>query len=257
MHQHTTRSLTGPNRTILVVVEEPTIRELLAVNLRNAGFFPVLAATSQDGRRLVGEVRPDVVLIDLDSEATADGSFATDLRRGDRFEAAVPTVMVTSRMDAVCGASREVCGATLCIGKPYAPRELVGRIVQQLRPARRPAKKRALRRSLRVGPLELDAGRQAATIHRHGLEEGVGLAPIELKLLRCLMEHPDRTQTRAEIVQEVWGTDQSVDDRTVDQYVKRLRAALEPIGAAGMIKTVRGFGYRLDALTLQRQQPRE
>lgn len=249
------QTLAGPNRTILVVVEEPSIRELLSANLRSAGFFPVLAASSLDGRRLVGEVQPDVVLIDIDSDATADGSFATELRQGDGLDG-VPTVMVTSRIDTACGALREVCGATLCIGKPYAPRDLVGRIVQQLRPARASARKRAPRRSLRIGPLELDAGRQAATMHRNGLEEGVGLGPVELKVLRCLMEHPDRIQTRAEIVRDVWGAEHAVDERTVDQYVKRLRATLEPIGAAGMIKTVRGYGYRLDALTLQRQLPR-
>jgi DNA-binding response OmpR family regulator len=254
MHGHVQLRPRGPHRTILVVVEEPAIRELLSVNLRQAGFFPVLAANVREARRLTGEVRPDVVLIDLDSPDAAVASFATELRRVDAASA-VPTVMLTARVDEACGPANEVCGATMCIRKPYVPRELVSRIVQHMRPRRPAARKRASRKPVVVGALELDLERQAATARHGGTAHSVALAPVEMKLLRCLMVHPEQTLGRAEIVQMVWGSEDSVDARTIDQYVKRLRVALAPIGAADMVATARGLGYRFEPQAVRHGTP--
>lgn len=242
------------NRTVLIVVEEPAIRELLSVNLRQAGCFPVQAASAADGHRLVNEVRPDAIVIDLDSPATANGSFAKGIRYGD-LAGTVPTVMVTARVDEVCGLEREVCGATLCISKPYAPRELVGRILQMFRAKRRQARRRPKPQPkiLRIGELTLDSGRQAATRRLpDGRVKGASLAPVEMKLLRCLMENAERTLTRDEIVESVWGNGSPVDGRTVDQCIKRLRVALALIDLADLVQTARGFGYRFDAMQIQR-----
>jgi len=248
MNETATRSPREPHRTVLVVIEEPTIRELVSANLRHAGFFPVLAASSSEGWRLAGEVRPDMVVVDMDSPATADKSFATALRGVDPAHP-VPSLMVTSDLDSRCGPLGQMCGATLCVGKPFSPWDLVGRIANQFRPTPAKARQRIVRK-IRVGALQLDAERRTTTVESEGRRLELDLAPIEFKVLRHMLEHPERTHPREAIRDAVWGGESQVSVRTVDQYVKRLRVALDAVGAGAMVKTVRGFGYRIDALPL-------
>lgn len=236
--------------TVLVVVEEPSIRDLLSANFRSAGFFPIQATSTSDGRRLAGEVRPDVVLMDLDSPATADTTFATWLATG---KSTVPTIMVTARLEAACGADGEICGAALCLGKPFSPRELVGHVASQLRPGDLGNAASAERRmqpalnTLSVGPIEIDEDRHVVTVHRANGRLSLDLAPAERKLLRCLMQHPDRVLGRAQILAAIWGADSGVDVRTIDQNIRRLRRRLNAVGAGSVVKTVLGFGYRFIA----------
>ncbi|MDZ7855431.1 winged helix-turn-helix domain-containing protein [Sphaerotilus sp.] len=172
-------------RTVLVVVEDVVERELLAAHFRFAGFLPVLAASAQEARRLAGEVRPDVVLIDLD-----------------------------------------------------APGELSDGITHLLT--------HDIRR-LRRGPIEIDVERHLVTVHQGGRTTPVELAPVELKLLQCLMARPEHAIERQQILDTVWGEGSDVDARTVDQNIKRLRRCLEDAGAGDVIRTVRGIGYRFSS----------
>lgn len=253
-----TASIRALRKTVLVVIEEPAIRELVAANLRHAGFLPVSAASAHDGRRLLAEVRPDVILIDIDAPATADTRFVVAQGAADPA-CLIPTVMVTSNMEHVCGLDGRVCGATLCLAKPYSPRDLVSRIARQLRPepSQSPGAPRArrVRGALQVGPILLDAARLCATVRRDGRTQSIDLAPIEAKLLACLMQEPGRALCREHIVAAVWGDDCEIEPRTVDQYIKRLRRCLEEVAAGDLLKTVRGLGYRLDS-TPSRAAPR-
>jgi two-component system phosphate regulon response regulator PhoB len=246
----------APHKTVLVVVEEPAVRELISASLRHAGFVPMQAASAQDGRRLVGEVRPDVIVIDMDSPATADASFALALSAADPSRP-VSTVMVTADPGRTCGPDGPACGASLCVAKPFSPRELVGLITQHLRPAPPPRQpvQRSARKQLQVGPLELDTERLRLAVRRDGRTQTIDLAPVEVKLLHWLMQHPDLTQGREQIVAAVWGEGSWVEPRTVDQNVKRLRRCLQEVGAGDLVKTVRGVGYRLDS-TPSRTAPR-
>lgn len=235
----------APHRTLLLVIEEPAIRELLASSFRHAGLFPVLAASAAEGHRLASEVRPDVVLVDLDTPATA--AFSIDqLQVGRSQPAPLLSVLLTARPEVFCGAQGELCGASLCIGKPYSPRELVARVLRELsaQNGRAPGRPSA-RKLLRAGPLEIDPDQRRVTLrHAGGLTE-LDLAPTEIKLLGCLMAHPDRVLSRDQLLALVWGEEGTTDPRTVDQNIRRLRRCFDAAGAGELIRTVRGLGYRL------------
>ena len=100
---------------------------------------------------------------------------------------------------------------------------------------------------LRAGPIEIDAERHLVTVHRNGRAVPVDLAPVELKLLQCLMARPDHAVERQHILDTVWGVGAEVDARTVDQNIKRLRRCLDDAGAGDVVRTVRGIGYRFSS----------
>lgn len=224
---------------VLVVVAEPAVRELLAISLRQSGLYPFLAASSEEGHRFASEVRPDALLIDLD--VMGDISTLSSPPGGDDLRATVPTFLLTSPMRHR-DMSPHVMGAAHCVLKPFAPRDLVDQILESLRPRRAPPARRA-GKAVRVGVFQLLVERQAV---RYADSEEIELPPVELRLLQCLMTHPDRTLTRAEIAYCVWGEDSKCGDRAVDQCIKRLRAQLARIGAEDCLKTVRGYGYRIE-----------
>jgi len=243
----------APNRTALVVIADPAVRELMAVNFRHAGVFPVLAVSFDDGSRLAREVLPDAVLLDLD--AVPPGTPADRLLLG--LNPGLPIVMLTSDLEEACGSDGQLCRASACIRKPISPRQLVAELLQQLRAVHSgatlssaPAEAQRHRRSRRpqprrLGDLELDPEGHQAWLHRDGRSAAVALAPREIQLLYCLMHHPDRVLSREAILSEAWRGEDEVGLRTVDQYVKRLRRRLEAIGGADLVQTVKGHGYRL------------
>lgn len=232
------------HRTVLVLFEEPTIRELLALSFRQAGYFPVSAATAQEGWRLTREVRPDVVLIDMDSPATADPSLAHALRTATGT--APLTVMMTADVPGACGEHASRCGASLCVAKPFHPRELVGRVTRELRGQSAPAATREPAPSLCSRPIEIDPRRNKVRVRLGGRIRSLELPPVEMKLLRCLLDNPGQVRTREQILAAVWGEESLIEPRSVDQTVKRLRQGLNAADAGGMVRTVRGQGYCVD-----------
>lgn len=220
-----------------MIIENPTIRELVASHLQHARLLPILAASAQEGRQLAGEVRPDAVLVDADSPAAAawldaGGAAADDI---------APTLVLSSHARADDGAG----GRRLWIEKPFVPREVVRCLGEQLnsRPAVAPPPAEA---TLRLGPLELDTLRHEVRVARGQKVDVVSLPRAELELLRCLMEHQGRVVTREQIIAATWGPDHAVDVRTVDQNIKRLRKHLDGGRGRSMIQTQRGYGYRLN-----------
>lgn len=223
-------------KTVLLVVEEPSIRELLAANFRQAGYLPMAAPTVRDGWRLVGEVRPDVVLVDLEARG-ADAQPFTVLCERD------PGLVVIELGAAAVPEPGRRC---LRIGKPFSARELVAQVTRQVR-ALAPPRAPARRRALRVGALELRADRAQVRVHGPVATTSHALAPVELRLLQLLMEHAGLVLSREQILHEVWRGDGAAELRTVDQNIRRLRRRLQQDGAADPVVTVRGFGYRLSA----------
>lgn len=231
-------------QTALIVIEEPTVRELMAFNLRQAGMFAMTAASLVDGHRLAREVRPDIIFLDLDAVGADDAEFVADFTRmGSSHQ--VTTVMMSSRMSAVCGANDMACGASLCVQKPFSPRELLDRLHQHLR-ARPILQSRPPENKLRYGVLELDLDCLRASLHSDAGPRSIDLAVTEVKLLHYLMSHAYRANRREDILADVWGNKASIDLRTIDQHIRRLRRNLGRIGAAGLIRTVYGYGYRID-----------
>ncbi|WP_407279346.1 phosphate regulon transcriptional regulator PhoB [Aromatoleum evansii] len=224
---------------ILLVEDEPAIQELIAANLGRAGHHVVRAGDAETAQRIVRDALPDLVLLDWMLPGMSGIELARRLRADERTRA-IPIIMLTARgeeQDKVAGLEM---GADDYITKPFSPRELVARIKAVLR-RRAP---QATEDPVALGGLCLDP----ATHRVSAGEQPVALGPTEFRLLHFLMTHPERVHSRAQLLDQVWGDHVFVEERTVDVHVRRLRAALEPVGQDGLIQTVRGSGYRLSAL---------
>ncbi|NMF89679.1 phosphate regulon transcriptional regulator PhoB [Aromatoleum petrolei] len=223
---------------ILLVEDEPAIQELIAANLGRAGHHVVRAGDAETAQRIVRDALPDLVLLDWMLPGMSGIELARRLRADERTRA-IPIIMLTARgeeQDKVAGLEM---GADDYITKPFSPRELVARIKAVLR-RRAP---QATEDPVALGGLCLDP----ATHRVSAGERPVALGPTEFRLLHFLMTHPERVHSRAQLLDQVWGDHVFVEERTVDVHVRRLRAALEPVGQDGLIQTVRGSGYRLSA----------
>ncbi|MCY7370274.1 MAG: phosphate regulon transcriptional regulator PhoB [Polaromonas sp.] len=224
---------------ILVVEDEPSIAELIAVNLRHGGFEVVLAQDSVSAQAALDAVLPDAILLDWMLPGQSGLALARHWRQQPRTRA-VPILMLTARGDEPDKVAGLDAGADDYITKPFSTQELLARIRAVLR-RRAPE---SVNDSVRVGALVLDAG-----THRIAFEgQQLKLGPTEFKLLHYLMKHVERVHSRSTLLDKVWGDHVFIEERTVDVHVKRLREALGPAGA--MVETVRGAGYRLTASTV-------
>jgi len=219
---------------ILIVEDEPSIAELVAVNLRHNGFQPVWAEDGVAAQRELDAALPDAILLDW----MLPGQSGLALARKWRSEArtkTIPILMLTARGDEPDKVAGLDAGADDYITKPFSTQEMLARIRAVLR--RRTPEEAG--DSVSVGALKLDAGTHRVSWHDKALK----LGPTEFKLLHHLMRNPERVHTRSQLLDKVWGDHVFIEERTVDVHVKRLREALGPAGA--MIETVRGAGYRL------------
>lgn len=222
--------------TILVVEDEPAILELLKVNLADAGYDVRAAPDAETAQAVVNATLPDLVLLDWMLPGQSGLAFAKQLRADTRTRE-LPIIMVTARSDE----SDKVAGLEAWVDdyvtKPFSPRELKARIKSVLR-RRAPE---AAQEVLVAGPLQLDPATHRATAHG----QQVHLGPTEFRLLRFLLARPERVHSRTQLLDQVWGDQVYIEERTVDVHIRRLRVALEPFGVDSMIETVRGSGYRL------------
>ena len=228
---------------VRVVEDEAAIAELVAMNLRHAGFEVVLATDADAAQREVAGVLPDLVLLDWMLPGQSGLQLAQRWRAEVRTRA-LPIIMLTARAaedDRVSGLD---AGADDYLSKPFSPKELLARIRAVLR-RRAPE---ALDAVVEVNGLRLDPSTHRVTRHVDG--EGsepreAKMGPTEFRLLHFFMSHPERVHSRAQLLDRVWGDHVFIEERTVDVHVKRLREALAPVQSAGLIETVRGAGYRL------------
>ncbi len=222
--------------TVLIVEDEPSIAELIAVNLRHNGFAPVWAADGVAAQREMDAVLPDAILLDWMLPGETGLSLAKRWRAKERSKA-VPIIMLTARGDEPDRVAGLDAGCDDYLPKPFSTRELIARLRAVLR---RRAPEHA-GGTAEVGALRLDADTHRVS-HAGAL---IKLGPTEFKLLHHLMRNAERVHSRSQLLDRVWGGHVVIEERTVDVHVKRLREAL---GAAGaMIETVRGAGYRLTA----------
>lgn len=223
---------------ILVVEDESAIAELISINLRHAGFEVTLAGSATAAQYEVDRVLPDLVVLDWMLPGQSGIEFARELKR-DPGTRDIPVIMLTARTqeaDVVTGLD---AGADDYIPKPFSPRELAARIKAVLRRAA----PHAAGEELAVDGLRLDP-----VDHRVVSGEGeLKIGPTEFRLLQFLMAHPDRVYSRSQLIDQVWGRNVYIEERTVDVHVRRLREALSPAGKDRLIQTVRGAGYRLSA----------
>ena len=221
---------------ILVVEDEPSIAELIAVNLRHGGFEPVVAHDSVTAQRELDAVLPDAILLDWMLPGQSGIALARHWRKQARTKS-IPILMLTARSDELEKVAGLDAGADDYITKPFSTQEMLARIRAVLR-RRAPE---SVNDSVTIGALILDAATYRITFQAQELK----LGPTEFKLLHYLMKHAERVHSRSTLLDKVWGDHVFIEERTVDVHVKRLREAL---GAAGaMVETVRGAGYRLTA----------
>ncbi len=221
---------------VLIVEDEPSIAELIAVNLRHNGFAPIWAEDGDSAQRELDAVLPDAILLDWMLPGQSGLQLARKWR-GDPRTKGIPILMLTARGDEPDKVAGLDAGADDYITKPFSTQELLARIRAVLR---RRAPEQAVE-TVTIGSLVLDSAAHRVTWQG----QPVKLGPTEFKLLNYLMKHPERVHNRAQLLDKVWGDHVFIEERTVDVHVKRLREALG--GAGVMVETVRGAGYRLTA----------
>jgi phosphate regulon transcriptional regulator PhoB len=224
--------------SVLVVEDEPDIRNLIVLHLTREGYRCRTAGNGADALREVRDQRPDLVVLDLLLPGM-DGLEVCRRLRADPGTAALPVIMLTAKADEVDRVVGLELGADDYIVKPFSPKELVARVRAVLRRTRPPA---AGGRVLRVGALTLDPSRHTVEVDGRALE----LTPKEFDLLQALMEASGRVLTREYLLDHVWGYTRAgeIESRTVDVHVRRLRAKLGDEGRR--VATIKGVGYRLD-----------
>jgi two-component system phosphate regulon response regulator PhoB len=221
---------------ILIVEDEPSIAELIAVNLRHNGLAPIWAEDGESAQREIDTVLPDAILLDWMLPGQS-GILLARRWRADARTRAIPILILTARGDEPDKVAGLDAGADDYITKPFSTQELLARIRAVLR-RRAPEK---TEEPVSVGGLVLDPA--AHRVHWKGAP--LKLGPTEFKLLHYLMRHPERVHSRQQLLDRVWGDHVFLEERTVDVHVKRLREALGPAGV--LVETVRGAGYRITA----------
>jgi two-component system response regulator RegX3 len=226
-------------RKLLVVDDEPALRDTLGYALRQEGFEVELRADGDSGLAAALEDGFDLVILDL----MLPGMSGTEVCRRIRAESAIPIVMLTARdaeLDRVLGLE---IGADDYVTKPFSMAELIGRVRAILR--RRDLDLQGVGATRRVGGLELDLVR-----HQVRLEGNlISLTPSEFRLLDLLAGEPERVFSRKEIMQHLWESSYVGDQRACDIHISNLRRKLEEDPAdPKRILTVRGIGYKLSVV---------
>ena len=220
---------------ILIVDDEPAIREMVAVALELADFDVLEAENAQRGHEIIVDERPDLVLLDWMLPSVTGIELARRLKR-DETTNEVPIIMLTAKSEEDNKIQGLDVGADDYITKPFSTRELISRIKAVLRRASSVAAEKAIE----VGGLCLDP-----VSHRISADDyPVDMGPTEYRLLEFFMSHQERAYSRTQLLDQVWGANVYVEDRTIDVHIRRLRKALAPFDYDRFIQTVRGTGYR-------------
>jgi two-component system, OmpR family, phosphate regulon response regulator PhoB len=221
--------------TILVVEDEPAIQELVAINLKHAGFLVVRAAAPRRLNRPSVPRCPTCVVLDWMLPGQSGVALAKKIRADERTRE-LPIIMLTARVHEEDKVQGLEAGADDYVTKPFSPKELVARVRAVLR-RRAP---HLAGEAVEIGDLALNP----ATHRVLAAGQPIELGPTEFRLLFFFMTHSERVYTRAQLLDEVWGDHVFIEERTVDVHIRRLRAALEPCGHHERVETVRGTGYR-------------
>jgi two-component system, OmpR family, response regulator len=224
---------------VLIVDDDPAIRDVLRFALARAGFEVLEAEDGPLALERFAAAAPDLVVLDV----MLPGIDGIEVCRALRRESAVPILFLSSKEDEIDRVVGLEIGGDDYIGKPFSPRELVARVKALLRRAAVPAPaapSAPAARLLRHGKLVLDLDFVRA------LWDGreVGLTATEFGILRTLLARPGKVYSRDDLMNGAYGIDKVVSDRTIDSHMRRLRAKFAAIGAAP-VETLHGFGYKL------------
>lgn len=219
---------------ILVVDDEQDAVDLVAFNLKQAGFQVITASDGALALDKVHQHQPDLIILDV-MMPELDGLEVCKLLRRDSATANIPIIMLTAKADEVDRVLGLELGADDYVTKPFSQRELVLR-VRKLLARGKPDENRKER--MVFGSLTIDVPRHAVAWEGSAID----LTATEFKLLITLAERRGRVQSREQLLRDVWGYESMIDTRTVDTHMRRLREKLGD--AAQHLETVRGVGYR-------------
>ncbi len=227
---------------ILIVEDEPAIAEMIAFALKRAGYESDAAPSAEQARAKILADPPLLIVLDWMLPGVSGLDFARSLKQ-DQLTCNIPIIMLTARGEEADKIRGLESGADDYITKPFSPRELLARI------------KAVLRRTapqttddiVEVSDLRLDPANRLVSVH----DRTISMGPTEFRLLHFFMTHPERVYTRGQLLDQVWGSNVYVEERTVDVHIRRLRKVLEQDSYDRMIQTVRGSGYRFSARSMR------
>jgi len=223
---------------ILIIEDEAAIREMLLMPLNKAGFIVEQAANVREAQSLIFNQLPKLpklILLDWMLPGTSGLEFAHQLKK-DTQTKEVPIIMLTAKGEEGDKIRGLEVGADDYVTKPFSPRELIARIKAVLRRTI----PQTLTEHITVQELLLDPKEYRVSVQN----KEVIMGPTEFRLLHFFMQHPERVYTRNQVLDQVWGNNVYIEERTVDVHIRRLRKALAPYGYDYLVQTVRGVGYR-------------
>ena len=225
--------------SVLIVEDDPNIRELLQMYLEKDGYAVTLASDGGQGLDKFRSIQPDLVLLDVMMPVMDGWAVCKAIRQ----EGSTPVIMLTAKGETDDKVTGLKAGADDYITKPFEMKELLARIEAVLRRSDRNCEEAKARR-LTFDKLTIDMDAFELTV----AGKKVDTPPKEMELLFYLASSPNRVYTRNQLLDEVWGFDYFGDSRTVDVHVKRLREKLEGVSESWSLKTVWGVGYKFEVV---------
>lgn len=223
-------------KTILIIEDETDLAELVAFNLEKEGYRSIIAMDGTAGLASARNDSPDLILLDLMLPGLL-GTEICKILKGSEKTAGIPIIMLTAKGEEIDRVVGFEVGADDYVVKPFSTRELLLRVKAVLR---RAVTREAAGKTIKVGGISIDTDRHIVVVN----DNEVILTTTEFKLLQGLAERLGRVQSRDRLLKDVWGINHIGDTRTVDTHITRLRTKL---GEAGeMIRTIRGFGYKME-----------
>jgi two-component system phosphate regulon response regulator PhoB len=226
--------------TILIVDDEPAIRDLVDITLDLAGYKSISASNAHEALVSVIDKKPDLILLDWMLPGGSGIDLARRLRR-DEITAVIPIIMLTAKTSEDNKVQGLNVGVDDYVTKPFSPRELVARIKTVLRRVNGTKKNTVLQ----AFDLQLDPNSHRISIEDRPIEMG----PTEFRLLKFFLLNQEKVFNRDQIQDSVWGANVYLEERTIDVHIRRLRKALSSVKGIAidyskLIQTVRGAGYR-------------
>ena len=233
-------------KRILIVDDEPAIRDMVAYALRKGDFEAAHAGDARQAQEAISERVPDLILLDWMLPGTSGLELARRWRR-EALTRDIPIIMLTARGEENDRVGGLEAGVDDYVVKPFSARELLARIRAVMRRSRDDDEDG----SVQIGGLRIDGAAHRVFASPDSAIGGdpapVQIGPTEYRLLHFFMTHPERVYSRSQLLDHVWGGSVYVEERTVDVHIRRLRKTLEPHRMDPMVQTVRGAGYRFSA----------
>jgi len=224
---------------VLLVEDDHAIREMLQGFLLTKNYKVKAAESGEVAFEMLADKSPDLMLLDWMLPDISGPEIIRQIRR-NKIQKDIPILMLTARAEEMDKIKGLEVGADDYMTKPVSLKELDARIKALIRRSQGLSVDKTITRTSAHGTMVINLDNNALLINN----ENVDIGQTEFRLLHYFMRKPERIHSRAQLLDQVWGQSTFIDERTVDVHILRLRKVLKPYGIDGMLKTVRGAGYR-------------